>query len=402
MQEAQYKTATNYYEDVLNLLSNQFPRFLEERTKLLFVAHAFEDKLPLLDVLLKKRMLSAIVLKRSSSQAQPSIARTLSDMAREHDIPCIQSTGNDGKTLPTLYSPEKKVVINHGSYEIPTDDYCVQNNVVGMTEHTLNVEKRFRAVNQNNIIAFKSAAKIDSKQRSDREISFSIAKEIMSNNEQIGKSITSSNTDNVLLLIGYGVMGHFIAQELKRLNCTSDIIIDDISDKKKVFAIQDGFTVSKNINDILPVADSIILSTDVIKGEAPVFTPKQLALLKEGVSLFSVTSADDELQQGQLIKSGIIRKETMEGKHGIYTGPTGKRFFLMADGKPANAYMADGGVKEAMMLVEAAVLAGAFELAQNPRNCSATLSNEAEELVAQPWLKHYSQALSQYSALCAS
>jgi len=400
MQDAQYQTATNYYEDTIDLLSNRFPRFFEENTKLLLTAHAFEDKPPLIEVLIKKQMLAGLILKRSSSQAQPAIAGTMMQMAKEHNIPCVQSTGSDANNLPHIGNANRTIFMSHGALEIPSLKYCFQNNVIGMTEHTLNGEKRL--IKTPNKIPFTSAAQVDLKQRSDREISYSIAKEIISGNEKIGKSITSDNSNEVILLIGYGTMGHYIAQELRRLNCTTEIIIEDISDKKKVFAIQDGFTVSKNLNDILPHADSIILSTDVIKGEQPVFNPEQLALLKEGASIFSVTSADDELQQDWLIKTGIIAKETMERTHGIYIGPTGKQFFLMADGKPANAYMPDGGVQEAMMLVEGAGLAGAFELAQNPQSYLPTLSDEAGELVAQPWLTHYTQPIDQYPAFTAS
>ena len=175
-------------------------------------------------------------------------------MAKEHGIECVQSTGSDAKTLPIVNTTERKIITNHGAYELPTEEYCVQHNVIGMTEHTLNGERRFEGNRKNSNIAFKSAAQIDLKKRSDRDISYSIAKEIIQNNKQIGKSITSHNSNEVILLIGYGTMGHFIAQELQRLHCTAEIIIDDIRDKQKVFALQDGFTISKNLDDILPLS----------------------------------------------------------------------------------------------------------------------------------------------------
>lgn len=400
MQDAQYQTATRYYHELIDSLSDRFPRFIEESVKLAFVAHAFEDKLPLIDTLAKRQLLASITLKKSSSQAQPKISKAIAQIANESNVPCTLSSTTYAKKLNIVPYKGKIHIANHGGYSLTSS---VPSNVIGMTEHTLNGEKRLEQIfRTHNAIPYKSTACIDLKERSDRETAYSIANQIIRDNQKIGKSMASHNSNEVMLLIGYGTMGRHIAQKLQQLNCQAKIIIDDISNKKKVFAIQDGFIVSKNLNKILPEATSISLSTDRIEGDEPVFTPEQFALLREDVSIFSTTSADDELQQNQFIKLGIIVKQAVDGNHGIYIGPTGKRFFLMNDGKPANVFMPDGGVKEAMMLVEGAGLAGAFELTQNPKNNSATLSEEAKELVASPWLRHYTQPTTQYPAFTAS
>ena len=273
------------------------------------------------------------------------------------------------------------------------------SRLIGVTEHTLNGDFRHLR-NEYYDIPFLSTARIDLKERSDKEIAGAIACEIILHAKQNGKDFLSSNCHEKILLIGYGVMGLHTANKLVELGCRAEIVVNDISDKRKAFAIQDGFSVIRDIKEFLPESDVIILATNVIRGLNPILNKDDLALLKENVFLTSMTSIEDELNIPDLLGSGSLRKVGKEKCTGIYKGPNDQTIQFMLDGCPANTALADGGSSISMSMVEAAGLSGGFYLA----HCSAqglkperSLPEEVVEMICDEWINFFTVSSPQYT-----
>lgn len=387
----------SFYRDLIDALSLEYPRLLEDNIGLYKVFHTFEDKLPLLEVLIEKNLLVGATLKRSSSETQTDIATKMHTMLCENEIIVGQARAtysNAFLELPEIAKNREFIIGDHGGYYAPIIQHIIHNygeKFLGMTEHTLNGEERlFQYAAQNSEhVPYLSTARVDLKSRSDKEIALAISDEIIGKINASGhKDLMSPHSKEIILLIGYGTMGMNAAHRLKDMGVNAEIIVVDSSFKKMAFATQDGFQcVTRSFEELLPFADLIIMATNVIKGEPPVLKPKHFALLKEDVCLTSMTSMDDEIRQDQLIHAGIIRPRAIDSCYGMYKGPNGNKFSLFLDGKPANVDLSDGGASESICMVEAAGIAGAFKIAED--GYDARLEELDKEIISSLWLKHF-------------
>lgn len=391
-----------FYRDILGAFENKYPRLLEEKSGMLKVVHAFDDKIPLIEALLERDLLVGVILKRSSSEVQSDTAKYLQALLREHDLLLTRSDVTYANSVPIISARAKQrrfIIGDHGGYFSHTLPLLTQSfgpQLAGITEHTLNGEER--TLHQfNNLalpVSYFSTARVDLKERSDREIASNIALEIVSTAEGLGKSLFSRTGHVTILLVGYGTMGLYAARMLKEIGCRAELLVTDISRKKMVFALQDGHDITESLEAALPRADMVILATNTIKGKKPVLSPYHFTLLKKDACITSMTSLDDEAEHEKLILDNIIRLIGFENGNGVYRGPAGNRFYLMQNGRPANVGLPDGGAGDSIYLVEAAGLAGAFVVAQggHAQNAPANmLSNEDAEMIADIWLKHFYQ-----------
>ena len=396
-----YDTPKAFYRAVLDVFGARYPHLFESDARLFKVLHAFEDKIPLVDALLERDLLAGVVLKKSSSETQTDVAYYLEERLREHDLLMDRSETTYGQSIPSLSrrAGEHPLIIgDHGGYYahiLPSLVQAFGPRALGITEHTLNGEERVLHQFQGASLPFGyfSTAKLDLKERSDREIAQAIAREIVRYGQDLGKDLLSRTTPPVILLDGYGQMGMFAAQELKSLGFNGELIVTDISLKKCAFAVQDGHVISHVLEDILPRADIVILATNIIRGKPAALMPAHFSLLKKGAAITSFTSLDDEADQNNLIRDGHIRLTGFEGPHGVYKGPTDEPFYLMQNGRPANVGLPDGGAGNSICLVEAAGLAGAFVVAQQAAEKSRlhppALSDEDADILAGLWLQHF-------------
>lgn len=391
-----------FYRDILNAFSAKYPRLMDENIGMFKVVHAFEDKIPLIETLLEQNLLVGGIIKKSSSETQSQTAQYLQSRLLENDLFMMRSNTVYAHDIPNLSERVKGrplIIGDHGGYfshVLPSLCRAFGKQLIGLTEHTLNGEERtlYQHANRNMPLSYFSTARLDLKERSDREIAYNIALEITRTAEELGKPIFSNQNHVTILLIGYGTMGIHAAHMLKNIGCQAELLVTDISQKKLVFAIQDGHEITKDIESVLPSADIVILATNTIRGKSPVLLPHHFRLLKKDACLTSMTSFDDEAAHEDLVKNKIIRLIGFEGDNGVYVGPEQNTFFLMQNGRPANVGLKDGGAAESIYLVEAAGLAGAFVVAQKgilKETGTNTLSDEDAEIIASLWMKHFYQ-----------
>lgn len=394
MSEDNHNRVYTFYSAVLNRLEKIYPEFREQNASMLKVLHAFSDKPPLVQALLDKNLLMGVVLKKSSQEQQPEIANDIARLLIENDLNVSKSSTTYGNAIPMLsrkFGARPIILGDHGGYfsnVLPEIHQHFKGQLIGVTEHTLNGDVRHLR-NSFYDIPFLSTARIDIKERSDREIAAGIAAEIIRSSYESGKDLLSPKCNEKILLIGYGVMGLHTANKLKELGCNAEIIVTDVSDKRMAFAVQDGFSLIRNIKDFLPEADIVVLATDVIKGKAPVLNAEDFTLMKSDVLLTSMTSMDDEVDFSALLEKQVLIKVGTEKETGIYKGPAGQNLQFMLDGRPANTALHDGGSGISICMVEAAGLAGAYYMAHchtHGIKPERALPDDVVEMICNEWL----------------
>jgi S-adenosylhomocysteine hydrolase len=363
--------AERFYGAVIQYFSKKYPRFRDENAKLILVIHAFEDKLPLVKSLLRHDMLAGIVLKKSSSEMQATIAKRLIRLAKEYKVPVHRSTTVYNETfewLDKLQTKNKIVVGDHGGYfghylEVMANHFS--DRFLGCTEHTLNGEVRHTlGVPRRMSYPYVSTARGALKLRSDRDIAQSIAEDTVSLTQSAaGLNLLNPGRDASALIIGYGTMGMHCAKKLKRMGCRSNILVHDINPMKIAFAKQDDFDLAPDLDEALLYSDAIIMATDTVKGRKPVLSPSQFGKIKKNACLTSVTSFTDEARHDLRMQDGTIRPIGLEGSAYVYETAGGNRFNLLLNGRPTNTARPNGGVEESILMVEASGIAGAFYVA---------------------------------------
>jgi adenosylhomocysteinase len=404
MNNNQYMQAKRFYQDVVRAFSDRFPVIRERNIGFFKVIHCFDDKLPMLEVLLEEGLLLGAILKKSSSEAQIGIAQQIESLLEKHDLLMSRSDTTYANAVPKISGKVGNrpfIVGDHGGYYAHALHQLrrrFNSQMIGITEHTLNGEERvLRQFDRLNLgFRYFSTARSDLKERSDRDIAHAIAQEIVATTASLGRSILNESAPIRILLIGYGVMGQHIGKRLSQLGNKGEVLISDISPKKIIFAVQDGHQVTRNIEDVLPSVDIVILATSAIRGKKPALEPKHFSMLKDEALITSVTSLDDEANHNELIDIGIIHRVGFERDTGVYKGPTGKIIYLANDGKPANVGLQDGGAKEGIYLVEAAGIVGGFMQAQanveqtrRKKNLPLVLDDEIADAISSIWLKNF-------------
>ncbi|MEM9470141.1 MAG: NAD(P)-dependent oxidoreductase, partial [Pseudomonadota bacterium] len=393
-QNIQENSFYQFYSNVLDRLDQQFPELRENNTAMLKVLHAFSDKPPLVQALIDREILRGVILKKSSSEMQSPVADQIRGMLNEADVLFGRSMTTYGHSIELIrrnLGRGSVLIGDHGGYFspiLPKLSGSLGEQLVGVTEHTLNGEERFLLSNFHRI-PYLSTARYDLKERSDREICTAIAKEVIRACLNSGKDLCSSNSNDVILLIGYGMMGLNTANQLKALGCKAEIVISDVREKRMVYAVQDGFPIIRDIREFLPAVDIVLLATNMIKGRNPVLTPEDFDLMKPGALISSMTSMDDEIDFTTLKARKVLSKVGNEQDSVVYRTQNGNDIHFMLDGRPANAALADGGSSVNMTLVEAAGIAGAYVLAHchyQGKPAPKQLPDEISEMICQEWL----------------
>lgn len=403
MDGTHYSMVKGFYGAVLDDLTDRYPAFVDKKVGMVKILHAFQDKLPMIEALTDRNMLAGVILKKSSSEIQQDTAQEIEKRLREQDLLMTRSDTIYANAVPRLSArvKDKPIIIgDHGGYYSHAISKLKQDfgsQLLGITEHTLNGERRlapaFAASKFN--IPYLSTARLDLKERSDRTIAYSIADEIVKTMDGLGRSLLSANQDLTILMIGYGVMGLHTAEKLRSLGCQSEFFVIDIQAKKLAFAVQDGHQITRDLENVLPQADIVILATDVIKGAKPVLEAHHFDMLKEGACITSMTSMDDEVDRDGLEIQGVLSRVGFEGREAVYSGPNGNRFYLMQDGRPANVGLKDGGVGDDIYMVEAAGLAGAFVvagMASKSKRRSLFLPDQDAQIISDRWLQYFHAA----------
>ncbi|MCM8767422.1 MAG: adenosylhomocysteinase [Candidatus Omnitrophica bacterium] len=210
-------------------------------------------------------------------------------------------------------------------------------NVIGATEETTTGVIRLKNLHKQKFLKFPVIAVNNAK-----------TKYLFDNRYGTGQSTVDGllRATNILIagktivVCGYGWCGKGIAQRFRGMG--GKVIIVEVDPIKALEAIMDGFSVMP-ISQASKIGDIFITAT----GNTSIITMKEIKKMKEGVILgnsghFNVEIKMDEIEKNTL-KKRIIRNGLTE-----YLLKTGKKIFILGEGRLLNLACAEGHPPEVM------------------------------------------------------
>ena len=136
-----------------------------------------------------------------------------------------------------------------------------------------------------------------------------------------------------LVVVGYGWCGRGVAMRAHGLG--ANVIVTEINPTRALEALMDGYRVA-SLEDAAKQADLIITVT----GNLNVLDRKHIRHLKDGVILANAGHFNDEINLTALAEGATIR--TVRNFVQEYRYSSGKRVYLIAEGRLANISAAEG------------------------------------------------------------
>lgn len=190
-------------------------------------------------------------------------------------------------------------------------------------------------------------------------------------------------------LIGYGRVGSGVAEVLRGRGIPT--VIHDSSPIAMAEASARGFPVFRRLDEALSSAGLVVSATG-----NHALGKSALAALRSGTVVATVTSADDEFAEDKPLggwAASAVDGGPITGNEDIvrYDSDTGKYFWLINDGKPAN-FVHGAVIGPAIQLIEGEKLMlvkRLTERALSPTSGVAELETTDREAVARIWNEHF-------------
>ena len=143
-----------------------------------------------------------------------------------------------------------------------------------------------------------------------------------------------------VVVAGYGWVGRGVAERARGMG--SRIVITEVNPVRALEALMEGF-------DVMPMADAAKLGDLFITatGNTSIITAAHMATMKDGAILSNVGHYDVEVSVRDLERMAS-RKKKVRPEVTEYTLKTGKRLYLLSDGRLVNLAAADGHPAEVM------------------------------------------------------
>lgn len=161
------------------------------------------------------------------------------------------------------------------------------------------------------------------------------------------------------VIAGYGWSGRGIALRAKGLGAR--VVVTEIDPVKAIEAVMDGYEVMP-MADAVRVADFIVSAT----GVKDIVAAKHLADLKDGVVLANAGHFDNEIAVADLEARAKSKRRVREFVD-EYTLPSGRRAYLLAEGRLVNLAAGQGHPVEIMDMSFAIQAVSAAHLAEHAK-----------------------------------
>jgi len=268
---------------------------------------------------------------------------------------------------------KKTVFLDIGGYFSGVIDKLqksVGKNFCGVVEDTENGLRRYeqRGIN----FPFISVARSPLKDNEDKMVGQSIA---FSAEKILRQHCIIPNGFRVGV-IGYGKIGRSVAHSFSQR--FSQVYIYDQNNILLTHAVSEGYNILEHKTEILYESDAICLATGNIS-----LSCKDYVVLKNGCWLFSVTSADDEIDTEWLDKN---YKADRISKYVVKYSNRNHYFYLMNQGNAIN-FIDGAAVGDFILLVHAELLVAAYRLMTNSVEIDThEIDQETRDKICQIWL----------------
>ncbi|MBU2632460.1 adenosylhomocysteinase [Patescibacteria group bacterium] len=272
---------------------------------------------------------------------QDSVAASL---VKDYDIPTFAIRGEDSKTyykhLNTVLDYNPQITMDDGAdlvHMLHTKRKAQIKDILGSSEETTTGVIRLKAMEKEKALKLPVIAVNDSD-----------TKHLFDNRYGTGQStidgvIRATNlllAGKTLVVGGYGWCSKGIAMRAKGMG--SNIIVTEVNHVKALEAAMDGFKVMK-MKDATKFGDIFISAT----GDKHVIDLPAMKMMKEGAVVANSGHFDIEIDMAALekIKKGKRRiRESLDE----YLMPSGKKLYVLGEGRLVNLSAAEGHPAEVM------------------------------------------------------
>jgi adenosylhomocysteinase len=303
-------------------------------------------------------------------------------LVTDYGIPVFAIKGEDRDT----YYSHLISAIEHGP-DITQDDGAdlvsilhqryqdtLLKNVIGSTEETTTGVIRLQSMQKDNALMFPVIA-----------VNESDTKHLFDNRYGTGQSTLDGllRATNILLsgknfvVCGYGWCGKGLAMRAKGMG--ANVIVTEVDHIKAIEAVMEGYKVMK-LEDAMPIADIVITVT----GDLNVVDKKHIQNAKDGCIIANSGHFNDEINIDAIDELSNT-KRTVRDFVEEYSLKSGKKIFLLADGRLLNLAAAEGHPAVVMDMSFANQALGAEYIVKNKdilKNMVYTLPKEIDQEIA--------------------
>jgi S-adenosylhomocysteine hydrolase len=380
------QAALDFYEAIIKKAKKPMGY---KKVELIAVLHAYSNAPILVQALKSVGILKGIILKNSTANLHPEVKKFL----KAHHFPVLnwgkQLIMNDGKKLikklNSLLSPKLPFVIyDHGgyfAYDSSIFDYYSPDRLLGVTEYAANGQDRYEKLNITDrpiISVGRSPIKFSADEESAKLLVYAAFSYMATHDCYL------LDERNTIGLIGHGALGEIIAQTISM-----------------------GGYYHLQINEINPLAITRLKGLRYVEKEAlcancniifcttghQALDPHHFKMLRNGTIIFTVTSADDELNLPELIEKGILKLNRVHDQTYEYiVNETGHKIYLPYNGESPTIAFASGLTDSHIYLPIAAHLLATVKLIQNQTSYTpgVTLLEEHDiNFIAREYQKYF-------------
>lgn len=272
---------------------------------------------------------------------QDSVAASL---VEDYDIPTYAIKGEDNKTyfkhLNAVLDANPNITMDDGGdliYALHTSRKEKLPNVIGSSEETTTGVIRLKAMEKEGALKLPVIAVNDSD-----------TKHLFDNRYGTGQSTIDGilRATNILLagktfvVGGYGWCGRGIAMRAKGMG--SNVIVTEVDPIRALEAVMDGYRVMP-MQDAAKIGDIFVSAT----GDKHVIDKEAMRQMKDGAIVANSGHFDSEIDMESLTKMKKS-KRTIRNFLDEYTLASGKRIYVLGEGRLVNLAAAEGHPAEVM------------------------------------------------------
>lgn len=274
---------------------------------------------------------------------QDSVAASL---VKHNNIPTFAIKGEDNKTyfnhLNTVLDYKPNITMDDGGdliYALHTTRKELLKNIIGSSEETTTGVIRLKAMEQEGALKLPVIAVNDSD-----------TKHLFDNRYGTGQSTIDGiiRGTNILLagkkfaVCGYGWCGRGVAMRAKGMG--ADVYVSEVDPIKALEAVMDGFKVMKMDEIVGKASADVIVS---VTGNKHVISLDIMKNMKDGAIVANSGHFDVEIDMAGLEKTAKSKKRIRPFLD-EYTMPSGKKLYIIGEGRLVNLAAAEGHPAEVM------------------------------------------------------
>lgn len=332
---------SNQQMPVLSIIRDRFKK--EKPLKGLTIAACLHVTSETANLLITLKAGGANVVTNASNplSTQDSVAASL---AKDYDIPTFAIKGEDSKTyykhLNAVLDYKPQITMDDGGdliHLLHTKRQSQLKDILGSSEETTTGVIRLKAMEKDKALKIPVIAVNDSD-----------TKHLFDNRYGTGQSTIDGviRATNLLLagktvvVAGYGWCSKGIAMRAKGMG--SNVIVTEVDSVRALEAAMDGFRVMKMI-DAAKIGDIFISAT----GDKHVLGIAEIRLMKDGAVIANSGHFDIEIDMAGLEKVKKSKKRIRESLD-EYVLPSGKKVYVLGEGRLVNLAAAEGHPAEVM------------------------------------------------------